>query len=212
MNPTIAIIDYGMGNLRSVQKALARVGADAHSISEPRGAAAADGLVLPGVGAFAQAMEHLSQAGFDGLVREWVQARRPFLGICLGLQLLFTESSEHGQHEGLGVIPGQVVRFQVDLKVPHMGWNEVCQAAASPLFEGIDDRRFFYFAHSYYAVPAEAGVVIGTTDYGLSYASAVQKGNVFATQFHPEKSGPTGLRMLGNFCRLCRAARRPGGR
>ena len=208
----IAIVDYGLGNLKSVKSALDRLGEEAAITSDAAEILAADGVIFPGVGAFHRAMQNLDGLGLVGTLRQVAASGKPFLGICLGLQLLFTESSEHGQHEGLGVIPGQVVRFQVDLKVPHMGWNEVCQAAASPLFEGIDDRRFFYFAHSYYAVPAEAGVVIGTTDYGLSYASAVQKGNVFATQFHPEKSGPTGLRMLGNFCRLCRAARRPGGR
>ena len=129
---------------------------------------------------------------------------RPFLGICLGMQLLFSESCEHGRHRGLDILPGKVVRFGADLTVPHMGWNEVRPEAPSPLMEGIPAESFFYFAHSYYVLPADPAAVIGSTEYGLRYASAVQQGMVFGAQFHPEKSGPVGLRMLENFARLCR--------
>ena len=213
MNPTIAIIDYGMGNLRSVQKALARVGADAHSISEPRGAAAADGLVLPGVGAFAQAMEHLSQAGFDGLVREWVQARRPFLGICLGLQLLFGESEEFGPAAGLNIIPGRVIRFrgpafeprgdQPPPKVPHIGWNALKVVTPHPVLEGVGEGAMAYFVHSYYCLPDDPEWTAVVTQHGIEFTSAVARGSLFASQFHPEKSGDIGLKMLENFVRLC---------
>jgi len=200
----IAIVDYGLGNLKSVKSALDRVGVEAIVTPDAAAIRAADGVVFPGVGAFWRAMENLRELGLVGTMHEIAEAGTPFLGICLGLQLLFSESSEHGQHAGLDIVAGSVRRFDVGLKVPHMGWNEVKQAAPSPLFEGIADPSFFYFAHSYYVRPADATVVTGTTEYGVSYASAVQKGNVFGVQFHPEKSGPTGLRMLENFCRLSR--------
>jgi len=200
----IAIVDYGLGNLKSVKSALDRLGVEAVITSEAAAILGADGVIFPGVGAFQRAMENLGKLGLVEPLEQFAASGRPFLGICLGLQLLFGESSEHGRHEGLNVIPGKVVRFgAADLKVPHMGWNQVRQERSSPLFEGVPDESFFYFAHSYYAQPDEAGVVIGSTEYGVRFASAVQEGNVFATQFHPEKSGPTGLRMLGNFCRLC---------
>ncbi len=236
----IAIVDYGLGNLKSVKSALDRLGVEGTVTSEAAAILGADGVIFPGVGAFQRAMENLGGLGLVEPLRQVADSGKPFLGICLGLQLLFAESSEHGQHEGLSIIPGKVVRFGSgapkkdsrslfsppkcsaqqhlepekrllesflgagDLKVPHMGWNQVRQERPSPLFEGIPDECFFYFAHSYYAQPDDAAVVIGSTEYGVRYASAVQKGNVFATQFHPEKSGPTGLRMLGNFCGLCR--------
>ncbi|MBM4031650.1 MAG: imidazole glycerol phosphate synthase subunit HisH [Planctomycetes bacterium] len=201
----IAIVDYGLGNLKSVKSALDRLGVEAVITSEAAAILGADGVIFPGVGAFQRAMENLGKLGLVEPLEQFAASGRPFLGICLGLQLLFGESSEHGRHEGLNVIPGKVVRFgAADLKVPHMGWNQVRQERSSPLFEGVPDESFFYFAHSYYAQPDEAGVAIGATEYGVRFASAVQEGNVFATQFHPEKSGPTGLRMLGNFCRLCR--------
>jgi len=200
----IAIVDYGLGNLKSVKSALDRLGVPGAVTSEPAEILAADGVILPGVGAFHRAMQNLAELGLVDTMRQVAASGKPFLGICLGLQLFFTESSEHGQHEGLDIIRGKVVRFGVgDLKVPHMGWNEVQHARPSPLFEGIEDRSFFYFAHSYYVVPDDPAVVIGATEYGVLYASAVQQGNVFATQFHPEKSGPRGLRMLENFCGLC---------
>ena len=204
MNPRIAIIDYGMGNLRSVAKALERVGADVAIIDSPQDIGVAKGLVLPGVGAFSQAMDRLTSTGFDALVRDWIGEDRPFIGICLGLQLLFSESAEHGRHEGLGIIPGKVMRFGRELTVPHMGWNQVRRERPSPLLEGIADESFFYFAHSYYVAPEDPAAAVGTTEYGRRFGSVIQSGMVFGTQFHPEKSGPTGLRMLANFSDLCR--------
>ncbi len=200
----IAIVDYGLGNLKSVKSACDRLGVEAAVTSDAAAILGADGVIFPGVGAFQRAMQNLGTLGLVEPLRQVAASGTPFLGICLGLQLLFAESSEHGQHEGLGIIPGRVVRFEAgDLKVPHMGWNQVRQERPSPLFEGIRDETFFYFAHSYYAQPADSAVVIGSTQYGVRYASAVRQGSVFATQFHPEKSGPTGLRMLENFCGLC---------
>jgi len=200
----IAIIDYGLGNLRSVQYALDRLEVDSVLTGDADQIAAADGVILPGVGAFGRAMDALRQLDLLAPTRRAALAGRPFMGICLGMQLLFSESDEHGRHEGLGILPGRVVRFGGGLTVPHMGWNEVRQERPSPLLAGVPDESFFYFAHSYYAVPEDSEVVAGTTDYGGRYASLVQKDAVFAAQFHPEKSGPTGLKMLGNFCRLCR--------
>jgi glutamine amidotransferase len=210
----IAIVDYGLGNLKSVKSALDRLGVDGTITSEAAAVLAADGVIFPGVGAFQRAMENLGRLGLVEPLRQVAASGTPFLGICLGLQLLFRESSEHGRHEGLAILPGTVTRFGVgDLKVPHMGWNEVKQERPSPIFAGIPDGRFFYFAHSYFAQPGDPDVVVGSTEYGVRFASAVQRGSVFATQFHPEKSGPAGLRMLENFCRLCRgAAPSPSGR
>ncbi|KPK82682.1 MAG: imidazole glycerol phosphate synthase subunit HisH [Phycisphaerae bacterium SM23_33] len=199
----IAIIDYRLGNLWSVKYALDRLGVDSGLTSDPARIAAADGVILPGVGAFGRAMEMFRRLDLIGPTREAALSTRPFMGICLGLQLLFSESQEHGRHDGLDILPGRVVRFGAGLTVPHMGWNQVRQQGPSPLFEGIQDESFFYFAHSYYVQPADREVVIGTTEYGGQYASLVQKGRVFAVQFHPEKSGPTGLKMLANFCKLC---------
>jgi glutamine amidotransferase len=212
MKPQIAIIDYGMGNLRSVEKALQRVGAEAGVIDSPEAAAGAKGLVLPGVGAFGQAMERLSEAGFDQLVKEWVTADRPFLGICLGLQLLFTESEEFGPVRGLNLVPGRVVRFRgpqyerqgdsPGLKVPHMGWNRLKVVRDHPVVNGISEDAMAYFVHSYYCVPDGADWTTVVTDHGMEFTSAVSRGNVFASQFHPEKSGDVGLQMLTNFVHL----------
>ena len=199
----IAIIDYGLGNLESVKYALDRLGVASALTSDAARIAAADGVILPGVGAFGRAMEEFRRLALVEITREAALSGKPFMGICLGMQLLLSASEEHGRHEGLGIIGGQVVRFARDLTVPHMGWNEVRQERPSPLFRGIEDESFFYFAHSYYVSPAGADVLIGSTDYGGRYASAVQQGMVFGTQFHPEKSGPTGLAMLRNFCDLC---------
>jgi len=217
MQPRITIIDYGMGNLRSVQKALARVGAEAQIISHPSGAAAAQGLVLPGVGAFGQAMARLSEAGFDGLVREWVRAGRPFLGICLGLQLLFRESEEFGPVSGLDLVPGRVVRFrgpafeprddQPGLKVPHMGWNSLKVLKPHPVLEALPEGAMTYFVHSYYCLPDDPEWTAAITEHGIAFTSAVARGSLFACQFHPEKSGDVGLEMLENFVRLCAEAR-----
>ncbi len=199
----IAIIDYGLGNLESVKYALDRLGVDSALTSDPGEIVAAPGVILPGVGAFGRAMEKFRELGLIDATREVAASGKPFMGICLGLQLLFTESAEHGRHEGLNLVPGKVVRFAGGLTVPHMGWNEVTKETPSPLTAGIDDDSFFYFAHSYYVVPDDPAAVIGSTEYGTRHASAVQVGNVFGTQFHPEKSGPVGLQMLRNFCKLC---------
>ena len=199
----IAIVDYGLGNLRSVKYALDRLGVASELTSGAESIVSAAGVILPGVGAFGAAMGNLRRLGLLEPLRSAAESGRPFMGICLGLQLLFSESTEHGRHEGLGVIPGRVVRFGDDLTVPHMGWNQVRQQRPSPLFADIPDESFFYFAHSYHAVPDDPGVAIGTTEYGRRHAAAVQRQEVFATQFHPEKSGAMGLRMLANFCRMC---------
>lgn len=198
----IAVVDYHLGNLRSVKCALDRLGQDSVVTSDSQEVGRADAVVFPGVGAFHRAMENLDQLGLTDTLRDFALSGRPFLGICLGLQLLFAESTEHGLHRGLELVAGRVVRFPEGRKVPQMGWNEVEQARPSPLFEGVPDRAFFYFAHSYHVVPQDDAVVIGRTDYGTPYASAVQKEKTFGVQFHPEKSGPVGLRLLANFCRL----------
>lgn len=200
----IAIVDYGLGNLKSVKCALDRLGEGAAVVSDRSEILAADGIILPGVGAFWRAMQNLSDLGLLETMHEAGDSGKPVLGICLGLQLFFGESAEHGHHKGLNIIAGNVTRFAVGQKVPHMGWNEVQHENPSPLFEGIVDQSFFYFAHSYFVEPEDPGAVIGSTDYGGRYASAVQKGRVFGVQFHPEKSGQAGLKLLTNFCRLCR--------
>jgi len=203
----IAIIDYGLGNLESVKYALDRLGRASELTSDPERIVSADGVILPGVGAFGRAMEMFRQMGLVDPARRAAASGRPFMGICLGQQLLLSESEEHGRHEGLGIIPGKVVRFERDLTVPHMGWNELRREASCPLLEGIDDESFFYFAHSYYVVPDDPAAAVGTTEYGRRFASVIQTGRVFGTQFHPEKSGPVGLRMLSNFCGLCEEAK-----
>jgi glutamine amidotransferase len=200
----IAIIDYQMGNLRSVQKGFERVGHTAVITSDPAELAAADKLVLPGVGAFGDAMAELSRRGLVEPIREAIAAGKPFLGICLGLQLLFEVGYEGGQFAGLGILPGKVVRFDVPppLKVPHMGWNRVQVRRRPPLLEGIADGTFFYFVHSYHAVPDDPQVVALACDYGGPFCAAVWRENVFATQFHPEKSQSEGLKILKNFASL----------
>ena len=202
----IAIIDYDMGNLKSVAKAFEKVGAIATVTRDPKVLADASHVVLPGVGAFKDCMRNLEAYGLIDPIAMAVASGKPFLGICLGLQLLFDESNEFGVHKGLGLIPGRVVRFPsskdefgMELKVPHMGWNEVEKAKESPLLEGVTDGAYFYFVHSYYAVPADAAVTLTRTGYGVSFTSSIAKDNVFACQFHPEKSQKAGLRVLKNF-------------
>ena len=198
----IAIIDYGMGNLRSVQKALERVGAEALLTEDPACIAHSPAIVLPGVGAFGDAIETLRHTGLDEAIREAIEEGRPFLGICLGMQLLFEESEEMGQHKGLGVFGGRVVRFDTALKVPHIGWNQIHIRRETPLLAGIAEGSYAYFVHSYYVQPAEPEIVLATTDYGVDYASIVGRDNIFGIQFHPEKSQEVGLKILENFMRL----------
>jgi imidazole glycerol-phosphate synthase subunit HisH len=200
----IKIVDYGMGNLRSVQKAFEKIGADAQVVSSPADLKGTEKLVLPGVGAFRDAIAELKRTGLDRPVREHIAADKPFLGICLGLQLLFDVSYEDGQWEGLGVLPGKVVRFadQPDLKIPHMGWNSLEFAKPARIFEGVPEGSSVYFVHSYYVVPDDESGVAARTEHGTRFVSAVAKNNLFATQFHPEKSQSVGLRVLTNFASL----------
>ncbi len=202
----IAIIDYGMGNLRSVQKGFEKLGFAAIVTADPKKLQEADKVVLPGVGAFADCMRNLEQGGFVEPILRIIREGRPFLGICLGLQLLFTESEEFGLHRGLDVIPGRVVRFPdgmeeggEELKVPHMGWNQLAFKRRPPLFAGLDEGTNVYFVHSFYVRPEDEGVIATTTSYGIEFCSSVWKDNVVATQFHPEKSQEKGLLMLKNF-------------
>jgi glutamine amidotransferase len=202
----IAIIDYGMGNLRSVQKGFEKVGFEAVVTSEPKTVLEADRVVLPGVGAFRDCMKNLEEGGFIEPILRVIREGRPFLGICLGLQLLFTESEEFGLHAGLDVIPGRVVRFpegmrqdDEELKVPHMGWNQISIKRRPLAYAGIPDEAAFYFVHSYYVRPEDPSVVATTTDYGIEFCSSIWKDNIVATQFHPEKSQEKGLAILKNF-------------
>jgi glutamine amidotransferase len=200
----IAIIDYQMGNLRSVQKGFEKIGQEAQIVSDPQQLKAATKVVLPGVGAFGDAMQELTQRGFVDPLREWLEQDRPFLGICLGLQLLFDRSFEGGEHRGLGVLAGEVLRFDVPapLKVPHMGWNELQLRKPAPILEGINSGDYLYFVHSYYVAPEDREVVAVEADYGGPFCAMVWRGQLFATQFHPEKSQQVGLQILENFSRL----------
>jgi len=200
----IAIIDYDMGNVRSVSKAFERVGSEAIVTRDPKAIADASHIVLPGVGAFKDCMRNLDEYGLIDPIIKSIESGKPFLGICLGLQLLFDESMEFGHHRGLGVVKGKVVRFPegTGLKVPHMGWNEATKRIDSPLLSGIEDDTFFYFVHSYYAVPEDRSVDLTTTGYGLDFTSSIMKDNIMACQFHPEKSQKPGLKVLENFSRM----------
>ena len=200
----IALVDYGMGNLRSVEKALARVGADVRIVSDRKSVLAADALVLPGVGAFGDCMANLGKIGLVEAIREFIATKRPFLGICLGFQALFESSEEAPGVKGFALFPGTVPRFAANgLKVPHMGWNQLrIREGTCPLLKEVADNSYVYFVHSYYCKPTNASVVCGTTDYGIEFCSMLWAENVFATQFHPEKSQAVGLKMLENFVRL----------
>jgi len=208
----IVIVDYGMGNLRSVHKALERVGFPAVVTQDPLLIGRADGMVLPGVGAFKKAMENLERLGLVDTILKFIHSGRPFLGICLGLQLLFSESEEFSLSRGLDVFSGKVIRFPFSLpgaarakdspKVPHMGWNSVRIRKQTPALEGIEGGTHFYFVHSYFPVPQDPEIIATTTDYGGEFVSSVGKGNLFACQFHPEKSQSAGLKILRNFGRL----------
>ncbi len=204
----IAIVDYGMANLRSVEKALLKVGGDPVITGDPAEIARADKLVLPGVGAFCAAMSNLHGSRLDAAVLEHIAQGKPFLGICLGLQMLFESSTEMGSTPGLGVLPGKVIQFFEDgmpgpdaalLKVPHMGWNEMHFPRASRLLQGIDERARVYFVHSFFPVPDDRKSISATSDYGYEFCCAVEQDNIAATQFHPEKSGAVGLQILRNF-------------
>lgn len=200
----IRIVDYGMGNLRSVQKAFERLGVPAEIVATPEAIRSAEKLVLPGVGAFRDAIHELDRLGLSDPIREHIRADKSFLGICLGLQLLFDVSYEDGEWRGLGVIPGTVIRFPAlpELKVPHMGWNSLLPVGRQPLLEGIPAGASVYFVHSYHVVPDDESVIAARTEYGIPFVSMVARGRMFATQFHPEKSQKVGLRLLDNFARL----------
>jgi glutamine amidotransferase len=205
---SIAVVDYGMGNRRSVEKALEHIGAQASMSSDPAQLRGAAGLVVPGVGAFPRAMENLRELGLDELLRERVAAGVPVLGVCLGLQLAFDSSTEHGGAAGLGLVQGEVHPLQAgSRKLPHIGWNEVrFRRTASPLLADLPARCAFYHVHSFAAVPARQQDVLGTADYGARFVTAVEKGSFYGVQFHPEKSSAAGLRLLANFARICIAA------
>jgi glutamine amidotransferase len=199
---SLAIIDYGVGNLRSLEKAFTATGTQAVVSNDAYVLREAKALVLPGVGAFGACMKALAERGFDRLVIERVAKGTPLLGVCVGMQLLFEESEEFGRTPGLGLLSGKVQRFAGDLPVPHVGWNQVHQTRAHPLLAGIDDDSFFYFVHSYYCAADEPNVVLGETHYLKKYASIVAQGNVAGVQFHPEKSQANGLKLLSNFAQL----------
>jgi len=196
---SVVIVDYGAGNLRSVERAVTRAGFEPVISGRPEDVAAADVLIVPGVGAAADTMRNLRERGLVEPIRQYIAAGRPFLGVCMGLQALLTVSEEGGEHECLGVIPGRVRRLPHGLKVPHMGWNRVRQRRPHPVFDGIPDEAYFYFVHSYYPDPEDGSVVVGETDYGVTFASVVATDGLVATQFHPEKSGEVGLRFYQNF-------------
>lgn len=198
---SIAIIDYGVGNLRSVEKAFAATGSQAIVSNDQGVLREADALVLPGVGAYGACMRALSALRFDELVRERVAQGTPLLGVCVGMQMLFEESEEFGKTFGLGLLRGRVRRFSDDLLAPQVGWNQVSQRRGHPLLADIEDNAFFYFVHSYFCETDDPSVVIGETEYGGLYTSVVAQGNVCGVQFHPEKSQAAGLRLLSNFAR-----------
>lgn len=202
----IAVIDYGMGNLRSVQKALEHVGGEARIVSDPAEVDAAEKVILPGVGAFGDAIARLRETQLDAAALRAIDQGRPLLGICLGYQLLFESSTEHGEHTGLGVLPGRVVHFDLPAggawKVPHIGWNRLAVTPDCPLMRDLPAEPWVYFVHSYHPVDVPEETIAARTDYGYTFASAVWKGNCFATQFHPEKSQTVGLQMLRNFVSL----------
>jgi imidazole glycerol-phosphate synthase subunit HisH len=200
----IAIIDYGVGNLRSVERAFAATGNPATITDDESILREAKGLVLPGVGAFAACMKALSARGFDGLVRERVIKGTPLLGICVGMQLLFEVSEEFGDAAGLGLIRGRVRRFPHKQVVPQVGWNQIKKRNAHPLLSEVKDEAFFYFVHSYYCEVADKAIVVGETDYGVTYPSVIAHGDLLGVQFHPEKSQAVGLQMLSNFARRVR--------
>lgn len=198
----ITIVDYGMGNLKSVYNAFRIYEKNVAVSSDPKQIAAADGVILPGVGAFFRGMDNIRELGLIDTIRDVAARKVPLLGICLGLQLFFEHSDEHGGSQGLGLVKGNVLQFQVqDLKVPQMGWNTVRFARNdNPLFADIDSESYFYFAHSFYVNPADTDITAGITEYGISYTSSIRKETIYGTQFHPEKSSRDGLQIVSNFC------------
>jgi imidazole glycerol-phosphate synthase subunit HisH len=198
----IAIIDYGMGNLRSVEKAFQFLGFDAYIAESPEQVANASHLVLPGDAAFGDAMRNLREAGWVELIHREIDAGKPFLGICVGLQLMFAASEEMGQHEGLGLLPGKCLRFPRSERVPQIGWNQINIKRQTPLLAGVPENSFFYFVHSYYVVADIDSDCIATTDYGIDYLSIAGRDGVYGVQFHPEKSQDHGLRLLKNFAEM----------
>jgi glutamine amidotransferase len=198
----IAIVDYGMGNLRSVTNAFKKLGAPAVITQDKKTIEGASAIVLPGVGAFGKCVENLKRLELFDFIKEIIQGDKLYLGICLGMQILFDESEEAPGIQGMGVIKGRVPRFTGIVKVPHMGWNNIEIMKKHPVFDGIPEGAHFYFVHSFYCEPAEEGVIATKTPYGIKFVSSVHKGNVFACQFHPEKSQKIGLRLLENFIRI----------
>lgn len=202
----IAIIDYGMGNLHSVSKAVERLGYEAIVTADAKEIMEADGAILPGVGAFGDAMQNLQNTGLDEVTKFYASSGKPLLGICLGMQLLFSESQEYGPHKGLNLLPGAVIRFQGDFKVPHMGWNRLSFRQENPLFAGLEEGHV-YFVHSFHAKPEQADDLIATTDYNGQVTAIVGRNNVYGMQFHPEKSGELGMSLLRNFLGLAVASK-----
>jgi glutamine amidotransferase len=199
----IVVINYGMGNLRSVVKTLEKAGADVLITSDSNEIEKARGIVLPGVGEFSKTMENLKKLNILETLSNSILKGIPYLGICLGLQLLFTESEEGNGSQGLNIIKGKVKRFVNNMKIPHMGWNQIkIRNKKCKILEEIPDNSYFYFAHSYYAIPEDKHVIVATTDYGIEFVSIIQKGNILGTQFHPEKSSELGLKIIKNFCQL----------
>ncbi|WP_159888374.1 imidazole glycerol phosphate synthase subunit HisH [Paenibacillus puerhi] len=203
----IAIIDYGMGNLHSVKSAVERLGYEALITSDERELFEADGAILPGVGAFGDAMEHLRASKLDEATKAYAAGGKPLLGICLGMQLLFTRSEEHGLNDGLNLLPGEAVRFQGEYKVPHMGWNKLTFHQESPLFQGVEEGHV-YFVHSYHVRPEQTSDLLATTGYHQRVTAIVGRGHIYGMQFHPEKSGSVGMQLLNNFLGLCETKQR----
>ena len=202
----IALIDYGMGNIHSVKKALETCGAEVLVTNDPEDISSCEKIVLPGVGAFDDAMRQLEKEGLDSVIRNEIKSKKPFLGICLGMQLLFENSQEAKAKKGLGILKGKVKKFpEGNFKVPHMGWNQIesRQKGGCPLLKEVPDASYLYFCHSYYPEPKDKNVIAATTDYGIKFASMVNQGNVFGAQFHPEKSQGVGLKIIDNFFKLC---------
>ncbi len=206
----IAIVDYGAGNLRSVFNAVSKLGYQPEVTSRPEGLLNAQAVILPGVGAAADTMSNLRARELVSPIRRFIAEGRPFFGVCIGLQVLFTGTEEGGWHECLDIIPGLVRRLPARLKIPHMGWNQVKQRVSHPIFEGVPDEANFYFVHSYFVDPEDRSLIVGETEYGVTLCSVLVRGNLVATQFHPEKSGESGLRLYDNFIKMALSAKVSG--